>query len=115
MIREVGQLVTTVTHGGASYSICEYDNVHVSGELSVQEFQQAVNLVKPELREHEAIEALIASQQVAAERRHGKDLQVRTCVVNCTKQFDRGASGRLFVLEWAAGKLRVTDVHGWIE
>jgi hypothetical protein len=115
MIEEVGKLVTTVSHAGMSYSIYEYDNVYVAGELSVQQFQEAVNLVKAQLTDNEVIEGVTASQQVAAERERGKDLQVRTCLVNCVKQVDRGASGRLFVLERTAGRLQVFRVLGWIE
>jgi hypothetical protein len=89
----------------------------LEGDLSVTEFREAVNLVKPQFSGNEKLEGVTVSQQVAAVRARAdaKDVQVRTCLARCDGKLDRGASGKLYVLERIGGKLRVFKVSGWIE
>lgn len=117
MVSDVGKLITTVSHLGSAYSVYEYEGVHFSGDLSITEYREAVNLLKPAFSGNEKLEEVIVSQHVPAVRAQpdGKDLQVRTCLARCEGKFDRGASGKLYVLERADGKLRVFKVLGWIE
>ena len=113
-ISEVGTFRETVTDGSSSYPIFEYDGRLVLGDLSLEDYRAALNLVTPQLEATERIttvSALIPSQlQFFRDMGLGDGaVIVFTCVTNCSGKRD-GGSGRLYALERIAGKLRLFKV-----
>jgi hypothetical protein len=115
MISELGKLITTISDRGSFYATFEYEGVRFLGDVSVEDYQAAVNRVKPQLTATEHIETVIASQQVPSHRSGGKDLQVRTCSYKCAADAERSAFGRVFVFEREAGQLQLFAVFHWME
>lgn len=116
-ISKVGTFRETVTDGSSSYSIFEYDGRLVLGDLSLEDYRAALNIVSPQLEATERIttvSALIPSQlQFFRDMGLGDGaVIVFTCIENCrvlqNTQF--GGSGRLYALERIAGKLRLFKV-----
>jgi len=115
MISELNKLVTTISDRGSLYAIFEYEGVRFLGDVSLEDYQSAVNGVTPQLTATEHIETVIASQQLPSHRSEGKGLQIRTCSYKCAADGERSASGRVFVFERQAGQLQLFAVFHWIE
>jgi hypothetical protein len=124
-IRDVAKLIEMRTFRGETYPGFNYQGVLVLGDVSLQDFNDATDVVRRELRVGEEIIEVIASQQVPLERRYGKDLIVRTCVGQCGKGtkrpdgtvvlFPGGDSGRLLVFERVADRLQLSVRIDWID
>jgi hypothetical protein len=113
-VSEVGRLITTVSSREGSYSIYQYEGVGVEGDLTVQDFRAALDVVKPQLAEGERVTTMSASQQVPSMRAFGKDVVVKTQEAGCNPVFVDCGGGRLFILERIDGKLRVHSIAAWI-
>jgi hypothetical protein len=117
-ISEVGTFRETVTDGSSSYPIFEYDGKFVLGDLSLEDYRAALNIVTPQLEPTERIttvSALIPSQlQFFRDMGLGDGaVIVFTCIENCSRVLQNtqsGASGRLYALERIAEKLRLFKV-----
>jgi hypothetical protein len=89
-----------------------YEGQHVSGDLSPQEYQEALGIVKPRLQPSEHVTELEVCAQAPKHSSSVGDLLVRTCSANCGDS-DAGR-GRIFVLERVNGALGLSRVLSWI-
>lgn len=114
-ISEVGTFRETGTDGSSSYPIFEYDGKLVLGDLSLEDYRAALNVVTPRLEATEQIttvSAVTTSQQLPFLSElgveDGANLIVFTCLTNClqTRQFP-GGSGHLFIFKRIAGTLQL--------
>jgi hypothetical protein len=113
MISEAGKLITTVRSAEGSYPIYQFEGVMVEGDLAVQDFRAALDLVRPQLGGGETITTVSVSRQLPSMRSFGKDIVVQTREPSCPPVFGDCGRGRIFILERIDGKLRVHSTAMW--
>jgi hypothetical protein len=109
-ISEVAELITIAQEQNATYPVFRYEGIVVQGDISLQDYREAIALVGSRLQPNERILGISATQQIPHQRQSSKDFIVETCAKNC----DSDGEGRGFGLERVNGIMELFILYDWI-